>query len=149
MKFKYMLTTLALCATACITEPDGGGTLLATGDAMPQFEVTTLDGQVLNTAYLSKRECAIVFFNTTCPDCRHELPIVQASADAEPEVFYLCISRQEGPEAVAAYWAEAGLTMAVSAQTDRTVYSLFATEGIPRLYRFNAQGKLVEQSDGQ
>lgn len=136
-----ILTALVaiVAASACVTEPDVDGSLLRPGDAMPQFEVTTLDGVTVTAESLRGRESVIVFFNTTCPDCRRELPAIQRQADAEPEVYYLCISREEGEADVAAYWAEEGFTMPVSAQPDRRVYSLFATTGIPRLYRFNAE----------
>ena len=82
----------------------------------------------------------IVFFATWCPDCRRELPLIQAEYEAnlmrpaDVQAQYVCISREEGPEAVERYWREAGLTMPVSAQADRAVYSLFASEGIPRVF---------------
>lgn len=48
--------------------------------------------------------------------------------------MFIAISREEGGEEVAAYWKENGLTIPFSARTDRTVYELFSTKGIPRIY---------------
>lgn len=46
----------------------------------------------------------------------------------------MCISRAQSGNDVAAYWQAQGLDMPYSAQTDRSVYALFATAGIPRVY---------------
>ena len=49
-------------------------------------------------------------------------------------VTFVCISRAQSGNDVAAYWQAQGLNMPYSAQTDRSVYALFATAGIPRVY---------------
>ena len=46
----------------------------------------------------------------------------------------MAISREEDEASVAAFWADNGLQMPYSAQTDRSIYNLFATSIIPRIY---------------
>lgn len=114
--------------------------LLQIGDAMPCFEVTTLEGELVSPATLVGEETVIVFFNTSCPDCQRELPEIQREADANPAVSYICIAREETAETIIPFWKENHLTMAVAPQPDRKVYSLFARTGIPRQFHFDKSG---------
>lgn len=122
---------------SCVYDAEpAGGNNLGPGDRLPQFGVVLSDGREITGATLSKGSAVIVFFNTACEDCRRELPLIEAEyRDADPSTVYVCIAREEAAESIAAYWRAAGLTLPWSAQSDREVYSLFATEGIPRVYR--------------
>ena len=53
---------------------------------------------------------------------------------------FVCISREEGPARVAAYWHDEGLALPYSAQTHRAVYNLFARGGVPRIYIADREG---------
>ena len=116
------------------------------GDRVPVFMVETVaaDGTVgtFSTAQLTG-ETVIVLFNTSCGDCRRELPrlndyYLQHRDDKGFQM--VAISREEGAESVAAYWKEQGLSIPYSAQTDRRIYQLFASSVIPRVYYCSADG---------
>lgn len=126
---------------ACVGEPDGS--VLGNGDLMPVFEVVTVQGDTVKSSDLQGTESVIVLFNTTCPDCQRELPQIEAQAQTEPEVRYLCIARAESPDSVVRYWYLQRLTMQVAATPDRRVYNLFARSGIPRTYRFSSTQRLI------
>ena len=128
------------CVTDAAPEPPRS---LGAGDRCPYFEVVLDDGRAVSTSSLAGRRVMIVFFNTSCADCRRELPEIQRVADGlgddgsgVPRV--LCVSRGEGAGSVAAYWRDNGLTMPYSAQTDAAVYREFATSVIPRVYIIGA-----------
>lgn len=135
-----VLASLILCLTSCVTEKDEPEWVIQPGDKLPLFEVTTIDGNVVGSADSYTSELVIVFFNTTCPDCQRELPILQKQYDENlrlPEderSQYICISREEGAEDVVKYWTENHLSLPVSAQEDRNIYSKFASVGIPRIF---------------
>ena len=76
----------------------------------------------------------IVFFNTSCSDCRKELPVIQRFYDENPKYPVVCISREENEMSVSKYWESEGLTLPFSPQADRTVYNMFALTLIPRIY---------------
>lgn len=134
----YLLLALCLTLSSCIREePVEEELRIAVGDGMPWFEVTTLDGRDFSPVILEGRESVIVFFNTDCPDCRRELPLLQAQADASSEVQYLCIAREEEAESITQFWEENNLRMPVAAQSDRRIYEKFAIIGIPRAFRFD------------
>lgn len=86
----------------------------------------------------------IVFFNTSCADCRAELPVVDAAyrtlltagqpAPGLPGFDIICISRAEGPASIASFWEEQHLILPYAACEDRSIYNLFAPAVIPRIY---------------
>lgn len=132
--------------SACIKEdmPEERG--LAVGDPVPVFSVTMSDDSTFRSSELQGKRGMIVFFNTECPDCRRELPLIQQAYDRvkdDPGYKVVCIAREEEKEEIAAYWSENGLTLPYSPQSDRAVYNLFATVSIPRVYITN-QDSVIE-----
>lgn len=135
-----ILSAILLLLTGCIGDKEEPEWYLQPGDKLPQFEVTTIDGNQVSSADSYLSELIIVFFNTTCADCQRELPIIQKQYEDNlklPEserVQYICISREEGADDVEQYWSENHLSLPVSAQNDRNLYSKFASIGIPRIF---------------
>ena len=125
---------------ACVNETPDGADPVTVGMRVPRFEVTTLDGDVFSTRGDLTGEMMIIFFNTECPDCERELPLVQQYYDrtltipADRRTRLICISREENARSVSDYWHQHDFTMPVAACDDRAVYSLFAISGIPRVY---------------
>ena len=140
--------------SACIHEKEEPVWSLSAGDRLPSFTVETLDGEIVTSADSYVSSLVIIFFNTSCRDCREELPRLQKEYEAnlmlpEPQQSrYICISREEGAADVAAYWTEEGLTMPVAPQTDSKVYSLFASSGIPRVFSAR-DGVLTSAREGR
>ncbi|MDE6682689.1 MAG: redoxin domain-containing protein, partial [Muribaculaceae bacterium] len=138
-RFIFIFSLLLLMiASSCITEDEPDTTSLKPGDKCPEFSVKMHDGSIVTTADLKGEKSIILFFNTSCADCRSELPQMQRVyehiiAENIP-VRLLCISRAEREESIERFWQENGLTLPYSAQEDRTVYNLFAQSGIPRIY---------------
>lgn len=142
----------------CVNDNDEAPRSVAVGSDCPQFSVILSDGIRVSTPALAGRKTMIVFFNTSCGDCRRELPEIQKVADelardgagslagsddvegGIPRVF--CVSRAEGDESVAAFWYVNGLTLPYSAQSDAAVYNLFASAVIPRVYIIGADLKI-------
>ena len=129
----YLIAVLSLFS--CIKEKPKGADLDA-GDMIPDFTVAVSDGTSLTGAQLRDGVSCIVFFTTICPDCRETLPHVQKLYDeyADKGVRFAIISREDVYESVSTYWMEQGFTMPYSAQSDRTVYELFARSRVPRVY---------------
>lgn len=135
---RYLITAVAaLMAAACIRDRMPEGADLRPGDTLPSFSVTMNDGSKISSGNLRGKVSVIVFFHTGCPDCRQELPVIQRIYNlygSSGDVTVCCISREESASGISAYWQENGLTMPYSAQEDRSVYSLFASTGVPRVY---------------
>lgn len=137
---------LTLAATACVTDDDPVNSGVAVGDSLPQFSVTLNDGSTLSSASLRGKVSVIEFFNTGCPDCRESLPMLQEvwrRYEGNPAVVVAAIAREETRAEIENYWRQENLTIPFSPQSDRSVYNLFATVGIPRIYVSNPEGIIV------
>lgn len=146
----FLIAAVALVSflvAGCITQHDDYPDvvdIVGKGDLLPDFEVTMNDGSRVSTADLAGRRSLVVLFNTGCPDCRRELPVIQSVYDAAGDNFtLLCIAREEEAASIAAYWEANGLTMPYSPQADRRIFNLFATESIPRVYVADASLRIV------
>lgn len=118
-------------------EDNGRAEYVSIGDVLPAFSVELSDGSTMTTESLSGKVSLIMFFSTTCPDCQAQFPAVEQIYNDfkdNDQVVVVAISRAEGSSAVSAFWRENSLTMPYSAQTDRTVYNLFAESVVPRIY---------------
>src|SRR6266498_810503 len=50
------------------------------GEPVPDFTVRTFDGNNLSRSALAGKPMLLVFWNTWCPDCMRELPIISRLA---------------------------------------------------------------------
>lgn len=164
MRYKWFILSLIVVFTSCIND---SGRTLGVGERLPHFSVTMHDGTQVSDVSLHGTPAVIVFFHTGCPDCQKELPVIEqfyrqqsapariVASDVKPAVnteeaepvAVVCISRAEAKESVQAYWSGHGFTMPYSAQPDRKVYELFASTGIPRIYKINKEGIIVAAWD--
>ena len=129
--------------SGCIKEKQTGADLKV-GDRLPDFEVVMDDGTVVTDEILSESVSVVMFFHTSCPDCRQVLPQMQKVYDeyASADIRIVLISREDPKESVESFWRENGLKMPYSAQNDRKVYEKFAATLIPRVY-VNEKGGII------
>lgn len=136
------LVTLSSCLGR-VEQVTTGNDIVQLGQKLPQFTIMLDNGTTLNTAQMQGRPSVIIFFNTLCGDCQRELPIAQRVYESYGQkVHFVCISRAQADSEVRSFWKEKGLTMPYSAQSDKSVYELFATSTIPRIYVSDASGTI-------
>ena len=150
MKFKKNILPGAMVfltmASSCITDSEPSGGNIAVGDSLPDFSVTLDNGRTVSTSSLRGKTAVIIFFNTSCPDCRREFPVIQEvwqQIENDPNITLFAIAREEEASSIASYWENYGLTFPWSPQSGREIYSLFAAAGIPRIYIANPQGTVT------
>ncbi len=127
--------------------------IISEGDRMPSFaaRVSISDssdwryglGDVFDTSELQGKVGIVVFFHTSCDDCKRELPVVQSVYDNIKDnvsISLVCISRAESEPDIRDYFSSNGLSLPYSAQPDRKIYGMFASEGIPRIYVADTEG---------
>lgn len=143
-----MMAGFGSVVCSCVKDGDDGDDGIEVGDSLPQFSVEMNDGSIVSTSDLAGSVSLIVFFDTTCPDCQQVMPLVDslyrgygigAGGESTEQVRFVCISRAQGEDIVAAYWMESGFSMTYSAQDDRRVYNLFAKMTVPRVYISDSQ----------
>ena len=135
MKRLLLILSCIFIVSSCIKDKPQGSDLKV-GDMLPDFEVVMNDGTVVSDEGLAGSVSVVMFFHTSCPDCRQALPRMQQIYDeyASKGVAFALISREDAEQDVEAYWNEQGLKMPYSAQNDRKVYEQFASSRIPRIY---------------
>ena len=135
MKRLLLILSCILIVSSCIKDKPKGSDLKV-GDRIPDFEVVMNDGTIVSDEGLAGSVSVVMFFHTSCPDCRQALPRMQQIYDeyASKGVAFALISREDVESDVEAYWEEQGLEMPYSAQNDRKVYEQFASSRIPRIY---------------
>lgn len=134
---KILTLTFAIGFAACITDGESYSEpwSISDGKRIPDFCVTKVDGKEFDSRDLSEKRAVIVFFNTDCSDCRRELPELQIAFIATCDDYeWIAIGRDQDNAKAADFWKDHNLTIPYSAIADRSIYSLFATEGIPRVY---------------
>jgi len=145
MKKQFIPFLLFFFLLACSTNEEYAptGIELAVGDKIPSFSITMSTGKTVSDKDLSGHLSLIVFFNTGCKDCQKELPVIQRFYETYPKYPLICISRAEKASSIATYWKENHFTLPYSAQEDRTIYELFAQQGIPRIYIISPEGIIL------
>ena len=125
----------------CISEHNTGADIKV-GDPLPEFEVVMNDGTVVTETSLKGNVSVLMFFHTSCSDCQQELPVVQSLFEqyTSKGVNFTLISRECSREEIESYWKNNALNLPYSVQNDRTVYNLFASSRIPRIYISDENG---------
>lgn len=134
-----------------LTELENYPFLTTVGQIAPEFEVSTLDGKPLHLSDLRGRVVVLNFFATWCGPCRAELPQLQKLWEAHrdnPEFAMLIVGREETADTVRAFQTENGFTFPMAPDADRTVFSKFARETIPRTVLIDRDGRLIYQVVG-
>jgi peroxiredoxin len=134
-----------ICLCGCIKEKNNGHEITI-GDRIPDFEVVMTDGIKISDESLAGNVSCIMFFHTSCPDCRQTLPVIQDIYDiyTKKGVKFVLISREQGQKEIETFWTENRLTMPFSPQTSRKVYNIFAQTRIPRIYISEKSGIVMK-----
>ncbi|MCH5232111.1 MAG: TlpA family protein disulfide reductase [Muribaculaceae bacterium] len=148
LKIIYLVILLmGCCLQSCVSDEIDDGTILIPGDELPDFSVTLNDGSVVSYKSLEGKVGVLVFFNTDCPDCQEELPVVEQlwqKYKDNQNVVIAAISREEGAKEIEEYWSLNGLSIPWSAQENRKVYNKFASSSIPRIFISNPERVIVD-----
>lgn len=113
------------------------------GDRLPEFSVTDGAGGTLTDKDFQGKKSYLVFFVTTCGDCKRELPRMEQLyrlLREEPDCQVIAIARKQGKEVIDAYWEASDFTMPKYLDPDRKVYNKFANSMVPRVYLVDPQG---------
>ena len=144
---------LGCCLGSGLAQAAGDAAALTrTGQAMPGFTVTTLDGKVIGPGQMKGRVVLVNFFATWCPPCMLEMPRLEKEIwgvfKNDKKFLMVSIAREQSETDVKQFLQKTPYTFSFAADPKRGVYSKFATQGIPRNYLVNAAGRIVFQSEG-
>lgn len=150
--FEFLLFSFLLILSSCIKEEDSNKNsyALAEGDSLPEFSLTS-EKETVHSAQLQKQIALIIFFNTTCSDCRQSFPAIYSlykQYKNEKTVSVVLIAREQNDAEVKDYFTQQHYEMDFFTDPARKVYGLFASQTIPRLFLTKKGGKIVTVQAG-
>ena len=115
MKLRFIIAAIfgILLSVSCIKDDDPVEFEIPVGERIPQFSVVMADGSTISSSSLETGVAVVMFFHTSCPDCRNTLPSVQKVYEQfNHNVKFLLMSREQSADEIAVYWKEMGYTFA-------------------------------------
>ncbi|HET7144332.1 MAG TPA: TlpA disulfide reductase family protein [Anaerolineales bacterium] len=121
---------------------------LKVGDAAPDFELISLDGEIVRLSQFKGQPILLSIGATWCPDCRKEAPLLQKLHENHPELIVLLIDSKEGTDVVQDFAEEFSITHPILLDSDGAVSKLYQVFAIPTELFIDADGiiqaKIIE-----
>ncbi|RKR82204.1 thiol-disulfide isomerase/thioredoxin [Mucilaginibacter gracilis] len=147
-----MLILLFIAPHLGRAQQNDASTLLKIGDAAPAFNFDIDKNTTVNIQDYHGKIVLLNFFATWCGPCRQELPRVQKEIwdkfSNNPKFALFIFGREEGWDKVLTFKASNQYTFLMLPDEGRKVFSLFATQYIPRSVLLDENGKIIYQSTG-
>lgn len=152
MRFITLLAFFLSISIAAICQNDTIIDYLVVGDQIPTFTFQTIDKQTISSIDFQDKTTMLVFFATWCPPCMEELPHIQREVwekfrgDEHFQLFV--IARGHTDQEIIAFKQKKGFTFPMVADTNRSLFDLFAKQNIPRTYLIDEHSKIIKRSTG-
>ena len=118
----------------------------------PDFTFESKPGVTTKLSDYRGKVVLITFFATWCGPCRAELPHIQKDIyekyAGNPKFELLIFGREHGWEAINKFRAEQKFTMPFYPDPERKIFSLYASQNIPRNFLVDPAGKVVYSAVG-
>lgn len=119
--------------------------------AAPDFQVTTLDGQVLSSEQLRGKVVLVNFWATWCPPCRVEMPGFQAVYDRRKDSGFVVLGISTdagGPDNVKRFLAERRITYPVAMASGSVVQRFGGANVLPTSFLIDRAGRIRHEIRG-
>jgi peroxiredoxin len=151
---KGIIATFLLATTlssAGIAQADTT-TFTRTGEIAPAFTCRTIDGKTIDINKLHGKVIWINFFATWCPPCNEELPVLQKEVweryRNNPDFVLVILGREHSEKQLKDYVARKHFKMPFAPDPERKIFSLYASQNIPRNIIIGKDGRITFQSTG-
>lgn len=128
------------------------GSYTKVGDTAPTFTFEIEKGKIVDLADFKGKLILINLFATWCPPCNTELPLVQKQIwdkhKNDKNFQFFVFGREEGWDKLIPYKTKRGFTFPILPDVDRSIFSKFAKQSIPRNILIDQNGKIIYQSIG-
>jgi len=150
-----IVAALAVVAAACsASEPTSNSAPSASGDVeiAPTFTVPTNDGGEFSLAEHITQDGRPIFLNlwaSWCFPCREEMPAIDRSAKAFPDIAFLGVSVRDNTPDAEAFVDEIGVTYLIGFDEENELDSAYKPLGLPASYIISGDGVIVERIFGK
>jgi peroxiredoxin len=152
MRKTICLGLMMLATTMILKGQDDTTTLIKTGDPAPLFKCRTIDGKSIDISKLKGKVIMVNFFATWCPPCNLELPVLQKEIwdkyKNNPGFVLIILGREHTEAEVKDFVAKKKFTMPFAPDPKREIFSLYATQNIPRNVIIGKDGNVLFQGTG-
>jgi len=138
---------LALLGTGLIRSQQGP---INVGSRIPDFSLTTFDGQTYNTADLRGQVILINFWASWCEPCEEEAAELEQAYQGYRDrgVVFLGVNYVDTKPEALAYLDRFGITYANGPDLGTEISQAFRMRGVPETYIVDRQGILVSRKIG-
>lgn len=113
----------------------------AVGRVAPDFELTTVTGEILKLSALRGQPVVLNFWATWCGPCQREMPALEsASQRFADRVVFVGVDQGESQEVVAQYLEELGVSFIVPLDPEMSVGDRYNVRGMPTTFFVDEDG---------
>jgi peroxiredoxin len=130
---------------------DVGGGIIESGDVglgigqiAPDFELTTLEGEIVKLSDFKGQRVMLNFWATWCPPCRAEMPDMQKfyeNKDVEILAVNL-LETESNPDNVQEFIGDFGLTFTIPLDEGSAVANRYQVAAYPTSYMIDSNGRI-------
>jgi len=143
-----LVAAIGLVAAACTSAT---ATNEANLEIAPQFTVPTTEGEFDLVAHLTTdgRPVFLNLWASWCFPCREEMPAIDRSAKAFPEVMFIGVAVQDARSDSEDFLDEIGISYLIGFDEDDSVDSAYTPLGLPASYIISGDGVILERVFGK
>lgn len=114
------------------------------GDLAPDFELPTLDGEVVRLSDYRGKRVMLNFWATWCPPCRAEMPDMQKFQDNnDVQVLAVNLSETESsPNNVPQFVDELNLSLTIPLDEESSISNEYRVVAYPTTYMIDSDGRI-------
>lgn len=123
---------------------------LGVGQIAPDFELETLDGEIVKLSDFRGERVMVNFWATWCPPCRAEMPDIEKFYE-DTDIVVLGVNLFDTESSVTTvkdFAEEYGLTFPILLDAHSDVATLYQIQPIPTSYMIDSNGKISNMAFG-
>jgi cytochrome c biogenesis protein CcmG/thiol:disulfide interchange protein DsbE len=120
----------------------------AGGGQAPEFALRSTSGSQVSLDQLRGRPLVLNFWASTCPPCRAEMPLLDATSRRHPGVSLLLVGVYEDPQTARKFLSDLRVASPALLDSNGIVASRYGVRAFPTTVFIRADGSIAERYEG-